>query len=119
MIRLALEELEQFETNETSFNFGDVVSNYCIFHVDGIIPKHLRDSLEHHLSALAKERTSGEKVQDLIDPSLFPYIEGTTLTYDEINNNISKKIPKLRNPIDFDLKDRWGRVVGKNFQGNF
>lgn len=114
-IHLALEELEQFETKETSFNVADVVSNYCIFHVDGIIPSHLRNSLEHHLSALAKEHPSGEKVQDLIDPSLFPYIEGTTLTYDDINNGNSKKSVDISTSLDFGLKDRWGRVVGKNF----
>jgi hypothetical protein len=81
----AIEELKVFETEEVSFDFSEIVTNGRVLHANGLIPPSLKQSLEKNLAIIADQPTkdfhpgSHGKVQDLIHPSLFPYIKGNRI----------------------------------------
>ena len=124
-----------FEVDETRFDFDDIVSDKCITHKDKVIPEELRLSLEKNLDALANKPNpdfhpgSDGQVQDLIHPSLFPYIKGVSSYRDSETGEmeIESFTPVQQSPErpksswmrtyrkkEIEGHDRWDRPIGSS-----
>jgi hypothetical protein len=120
------------EETVESLKFHQVVDSEEVLHIDGtsfvsgqliyqgLVSEELRQSIETQLDAIANapekdfHPNSDNKVQDLIHPSLFPYIEGESFVHPESKDKAAKLAYSSKGPGGLGgggFGRTWGRRV--------
>lgn len=78
---------------------SDTHTHRGILYVDDLVPESLRESLSNHLDILAELEVkdfhpgADGKVQDLIHPSLFPYVHGESFS---TNHSLDQRVKRVK-----------------------